>query len=148
MATETVTGDAVITFPVGGDIYADAFNEILSTGEFQNTITYYHYDIDYDNISGDIDRDSYDTYTIYGVVQPVDMYDKSVKFSMLEVGDCELFLPNVVTIETDGTAISFSPQIFDEFTWNGIRFKLDKKSPEYIGDSLIHTSWLCKKIDE
>lgn len=145
--TQTIKSDSVVSYPAGGDIYKDAFIEILNTDEFKSLITYYSYNLDTDNLSGDIDRTSYSEYSLYAIIDLAKSYDKSVKLGMLEIGDCELFLPSVVTVDSSGTAISFQPKEHDEFIWNGIRFALKERSPEYIADSSIHTAWICKRID-
>jgi len=90
--TNTLVSTSVISYEDFGGIMDEGWDEIIDVPEFEKTITYRRFNLDYDNMTGDIDKTSYDDYSIYGEVQLLDIEDKIVKSGELKSGDAEIFI--------------------------------------------------------
>ncbi len=128
---QTLTSFAAISFRDFGEIMDDAFDENLEIEEFGKTVTYRKYDVDWDNMTGDLDESSYTEHSITAEVQPQTIEDKYVKSGELEVGDAVIFLPARIT------STKFKPKMGDHVIWKNIVYIIDDIQVERIGSNEI-----------
>jgi len=147
--TQTITSTLVVSYEDYSDLMEEGWDEIIEVPEFEKTITYRRFDLDEDNMTGDIDRSMYTDYTIYAEVQPTEIDDKLEKSGTLSIGDAEVFLPAKIIHNTSGDIIDspFRPQLDDEVIWKGIRYRIWKITFERIGRIEIFADCLCKRLD-
>ena len=149
MATETITADSVVSYPNQASIDNDAYRELASEWNFQKKITYRRYSPDEDNMTGDIDLDTYTDYTIYAEVQFQEVGDKLVKMGQLQEGDAEVWLPIPVFRDTSGDALAeaFRPQLHDDIIYEGYTFRIEKITAERSGTIEIMADCWCKRLE-
>ncbi len=134
---ETLTSDSVIVVPNGADLYDNAYDETLEEWAVQKEITYRRFDIDEDNLTGDIDKSSYTDVSIYGQVDTTRDKRQMTKHGYLKIEDAWLFLPTEIRWDRDNVKIPipFRPQIDDIIIEDGVRFRIITIQPHYIGES-------------
>lgn len=147
MPTKTIESTMIVSYADFGEIMDDGWDEVAEVPEFEKAITYRRYDFDEDNMTGDIDKDSYEDYQIYAEIQPFEMEDKQVKSGKLKIGDANIFFPARINIDIHGSAIEeFRPQKYDEVIWKGVSYKIDKIIFERIGRLEIFADCIGKKL--
>lgn len=143
----TLTSNAEISLADFGGLMEDGWNEIIEEPEYAKILVYRRFDFDEDNMTGDLDTDSYVDYQIYGDVQPMEIYDVEVKTNRLQVGDAEIFIPARVNMDITGNAVKpdFRPQLNDLIAWKGIWYRIDEIKFERIGTAEIYADCLAKR---
>ena len=144
----TLTSDAYIIYGNLADVELESWNELMDTDEFKKAVVYRNYDLDEDNITGDIDRSLYTDYNINVEVQLTEEEDKIVKSGTLQVGDAEIFMSARVTKDSNGDAIaaSFRPKLKDEIIWHGWTFRIESIEFERMGKFEIFAECRCKRV--
>jgi len=144
----SMQSDFRIISPDLGEVFDEGWEEIAEEPEFEKRVTYRRHDLNYDNMTGDIDRSSYTEHSIYAEVQPLEITDKVIKSGEFKEGDAEIFIPARIIKDQDGNSIkpSFRPQLYDEITFRGITYKIEKITFERIGRHEVFADCMCKRM--
>jgi hypothetical protein len=137
-----------------------AYNEILdyakqnvdiafSLPETQTTIVYRNFNLNNDNLVGDLNKSSFSDYEVDAIVVPILLDDRILQQGEIKPGDVELFIKPYIDFESDGTIIEepFTPKIDDEFVFNNIRYRLKLIRAERIGNTKLYIDCLCSRIE-
>ena len=146
--SKTLNSDAVIAISHSAAVFDDMLDEIFDTSAFQNDITYRRFDIDEDNMTGDIDKSIYNDYEIYGNIDIEQIRHNTQKVGETEMSDATLFVPREIRTERDGTMItqSFRPQINDEVKENNIWYRIYSLQPHFIGEFEVELECGLKRV--
>lgn len=138
-----------ISAPDISESFDDGWQDVAEEPEFEKVVSYIRYDMNYDNMTGDIDKDTYSSVSIYAEVQPLEITDKVIKSGEMKIGDAEIFLPARILTDSSGDAVkpSFRPQIDDDIVFRGIRYRIAKIVFERIGTTEIFADCMCKRVE-
>ena len=155
MVTETITSDLVISYANDASTFDIASKEILGYDAFKQIITYRRYDLDEDNITGGLDRDSYNDYSIYGSIDLTQLEKKITKTGEVIIMDGTLFIPREITKEYDDTAVTpFVPQLHDRVKIvrtgdsSDVWYELNSIEPDYMGINEISITCYLKRVSK
>ena len=149
MVQNELTSGSVISIPNLGGMYHNGFREIMSVPEFRKHIVYRKFDLNYDNVTGDIDKTSYEDYSIIAALYITDITFRKTHAGELQTADGELFLPARVNKDTDDENISpeFRPSIDDNIYWMGVWYNIINIEFFKIGSTEVYCVCKLKKFD-
>lgn len=149
MSQATITIDTVIEYNDILKVAQECSDVMMELPENKVLITYRHYYFNTSNVIGDLDRQSYDEYQIYAIVNMMLIDDRILQQGELKPGDCEAFFKPSINFDYNDTplTIPFEPQIDDEFWFNGIRFRIKLIRNEYIGNTKVFLDCLCSRME-
>lgn len=148
---QTVTGRSKISAPcLAGDVFEEAWDEIMSTMEFRQTITYKDYADEYeDSLTGQKIKGTANEYTIYAHVELQTITDKLVRFGALQTGDARIFLPARIRYDINNEMISageIRPHLYDDIVYRGITYRIKTINFFSIGETEVYCEALCGRV--
>jgi hypothetical protein len=149
MVSNNLNSVSVISIPSIGGLFHNGFTEIMNIPEFRKKIVYRRVDLDYDNITGDLDKSSYTDYQIIASIYIMDITYKKTMSGELQVADGEMFIPARINRDIDNDVIypEFRPNIDDNIFWLGIWYKISEIEFNKIGFSEVYCTCKLKKIN-
>lgn len=146
MTQQTISGKVVVSLPGLAGIEKQQFDEYFKSSDYRKAITYRRYHLDDDNLTGDVDRDTYTDYSIYALVFPAEIENKLVRMGYLQVGDAEIWLKARIRTDINGDNITeFRPQIDDEVIFNNYTYRIKNILPQYSGEYEISFKCMCTR---
>jgi hypothetical protein len=149
MVQKSLFSISVISIPDIGGLFHNEFNNIINIPEFKKRIVYRRFNIDYDNITGDIDKSSYTDYQIYGSLYIMNITFKHGHAGDLQTADGEMFLPARISRDVDGENINyeFRPSIDDSIFWMGCWYRITNIEFNKIGNTEVFCTCKLKKTN-
>ena len=113
---------------------------------------YRSYNKHVNNITGDLELDSYTDYPIFCEIQIQSENDQLIKLGHLKVGDAEGFFKGRYDSDADGNTIrpALIPKIRDEILFNNKWYRIKNITPEYWteGNVLFYDCMMIMVNDE
>jgi hypothetical protein len=144
-----LTSNSVISIPNVGGLFHTEFSNALNIPEFKKKIIYRRFSLDYDNVTGDINKDSYTDYQIYSSLYIMNITFKHGHVGDLETADGEMFLPARISRDIDGDNINheFRASIDDSIYWLGCWYRITNIEFQKIGNTEVYCICKLKKTN-
>jgi len=145
----TITSETRIEYNDILKVAQQATDIMFSLPENQSTIIYRRLNLHNDNLGGDLNKTSYTEYNVGAIVMPLLIDDRILQQGEMKPGDVELHIKPYINFDIDDTPITepFIPQIDDEFTFNGIRYRIKLIRKERIGNTIVYLDCLCSRLE-